>query len=217
MINAIIFDVGGVLVNSIDKSKNNDFQESSTFQRVAKKFTNDVKNEDEIRKLWNTKFQRPGQTKGDFKEFTNYLNKKYNKSFTEKDLIEAIALVENYEQIAKINPNMIDLVKKLKTNYKVAILSNTVPDHVEMNKKRNLFDLFDVVVNSCDEDVQLIKPDKEIFDLTLKRLGVKSEEVIFIDDRSRCIEAAQKLDIKTILFKGYEALVEDLKKLNIKW
>ena len=43
------------------------------------------------------------------------------------------------------------------------------------------------------------KPDKAIFDLTLKRLGVCAEETVFLDDIGGNLKTARKMGMHTIL------------------
>ncbi|MDP2974019.1 MAG: HAD-IA family hydrolase, partial [Candidatus Diapherotrites archaeon] len=61
--------------------------------------------------------------------------------------------------------------------------------------------------------VGLLKPDKKIFVLALKRLGLKAQECVFIDDQQRNTRAAKKLGFKVINFKNRWQCENELKKL----
>ena len=49
-------------------------------------------------------------------------------------------------------------------------------------------------------DVGLKKPDSEIFELTLSRLGCRAEDCVFIDNSVNNLQVAASLGIKPILF-----------------
>jgi len=60
-------------------------------------------------------------------------------------------------------------------------------------------------------DVNLIKPEAEIYDHLLNKFNLKAEETLFIDDSKANIEAALKKGIRVIHFKDAESLDEELK------
>lgn len=111
------------------------------------------------------------------------------------------------------NKHIINIAKGLKSNgYKLGFLSNTEIPALDFFKKQK-YDFLDVAVFSCIEGY--VKPEKEIYEITLNRLRVKTEEAIFIDDRVIHIEGAKKLGINTILFKDAKQLLTELKHFSI--
>lgn len=85
-----------------------------------------------------------------------------------------IALVEIDEKILRV-------VKTLKERgYKIGLISNADAFDVEQWEKSPLRDYFDDVVFSCTQ--RIAKPDKEIFEASLKHLGVKAEDAVFVGD-----------------------------------
>lgn len=111
--------------------------------------------------------------------------------------VEAVSAVarEKYSR----NEPLIQRTAELKKSYKIALLSNMGRDTIN-----DIFDeaertrLFDQVVISSDEG--LVKPSSDLYELTLERLGVAPDEVIFIDDRPSNIDGAERLGMYTILF-----------------
>ena len=61
-------------------------------------------------------------------------------------------------------------------------------------------------------DLGLLKPDPLIYQVVLQKLGAKPQEVIFIDDKKKNVEAAKSLGILGIVFKR-DTLKEDILKL----
>ncbi len=59
------------------------------------------------------------------------------------------------------------------------------------------------------------KPEKEMYEIILKRLDVKPEEAIFIDDRKENTEKARKMGIKNVLFSDINQMIYELKKQGV--
>ena len=115
-----------------------------------------------------------------------------------------------YHADEAINEAVLDLIRKLRGRYKLAILSNAPPDLTRWLADWEMRDLFEVVF--CSGDEGMIKPDPAAFKLTLERLGVEPGEAVFIDDTPENVEAARKLGIQGIIFTTVAALKDDLTK-----
>ncbi len=99
------------------------------------------------------------------------------------------------------------------SGYKTAVLSNTeVPAMQHFHRQK--YDMFDVPVFSCLEGVK--KPDREIYEITLKKLGCGPEKAIFIDDKQEYIDGAKEVGINTILFQNIDQVKDELKQLGVK-
>lgn len=108
-----------------------------------------------------------------------------------------------------------DIIKELKPNYKLGIISVHVKEWIEhCNKKFQIHKLFHSTLYSFEVGMQ--KPDIRMYKLMLKRLNVPPEECLFIDDREKNLIPARKLGIITILFKNAKQLRNKLNKLGIK-
>ncbi len=119
------------------------------------------------------------------------------------------------DEFSVLRPEMISLIKKLKKSYKLAIISNQIEDWLEEIIEKNEFNkLFDVIVTSYN--VKVAKPDLAIFELAINRLGVAAKECVYVDDLEKNIPPAEKLGMKTILFKDNFQLIKDLKKLGVE-
>jgi 2-haloacid dehalogenase len=68
--------------------------------------------------------------------------------------------------------------------------------------------LFDEIILSGE--VKLIKPEHEIFELCLQRIGRPADQCLFIDDSETNIVAASKLGFDTIHFISPEHLKDEL-------
>ena len=74
-------------------------------------------------------------------------------------------------------------------------------------------DLFRDIVVSGDE--RLIKPDAAIYELFLRRNGLKAEDCVFIDDSLKNAKGAEAVGMKAIHFATPEALRADLKAMGL--
>lgn len=88
----------------------------------------------------------------------------------------------------------------------IAILSN-MPSAVlaALQAKHGAWlDEFPVRIFSCDAGC--VKPHRAIYDLTVNRLAVPADRVLFLDDKSENVEAAKQAGMQTILFTTADAL-----------
>ena len=108
------------------------------------------------------------------------------------------------------NPAMLAWQRNLKAaGIRTAILSN-MGDSVLENIKREFrwIDDFDVLVWSYQ--LHMAKPDPAIYHHTLKALGTRPEDTLFVDDKRVNIDAAQALGMKGFEFTTVTRLRSDL-------
>lgn len=115
----------------------------------------------------------------------------------------------------KPNEGMKELVREVRRRYKVVAFSGNIPERVAyLNEKYGLDEEFDDYIFSFD--IGLGKLDTDAYKTVIKRVGLKPEEFVFIDDHPEFLEIAEKFGIKTILFKDAEQLKKDLIKMGFK-
>lgn len=197
MIKAVIFDWGGVLLYS---------PSIGTKEYCAKQLG---VNESKFIEIYD-KYE-PDLQKGKISE-SNFWKKIYENfeiSVPKSKIFWNTVLEATY----KSNDKVVNIAKSLKKQgYKIGYLSNTEIQALPFFKKQN-YDFLDVAVFSCVEG--FVKPEKEIYEITLNRLEVKPDEAIFIDDKQMHIDGAKKLGINTILFKDANQLLTELKRFSI--
>lgn len=125
---------------------------------------------------------------------------------------ESVEQVKATYESERIDMRIMKLVEQLHKSYKTAIITNAHYDFFEpLIKRTNLNKFFDHITISSREGI--IKPDPRIFELTLKKLGIKPEETVFIDDISRNCDAAAALGIKVIWYQNFQQMKIDLEKI----
>ncbi|MFH1588972.1 MAG: HAD family phosphatase [archaeon] len=100
-----------------------------------------------------------------------------------------------------------------KNNYKTGFLSNTEIPAAKYFFEKDYENLFDATVFSCFEGIA--KPEEAIYRTALKRLKVKPEEAVFIDDKPHFIEGAKKIGLQGIVYKNTDQLKQELISLDI--
>lgn len=102
------------------------------------------------------------------------------------------------------------VVERLRANgYRLVGLTNWSAEKFRLTRARyDFFNLFDDIIVSGE--VMTMKPEREIFELTLRRLGLRAEECLFIDDSLKNVEAAAAMGFQVIHFQNPHQLEGEL-------
>ena len=116
---------------------------------------------------------------------------------------------EIWSNIFTLKEGIEQLIHRVKTLAKIAVLSNTDEMHFEdIRDKVEIIKDFDWLFLSYEAGYR--KPEKEIFEYAINKTGISPENIIFIDDIQEFVEAANKLGITGILYKDIITLKKDL-------
>jgi len=199
-IKAIIFDYGGVITVNLDRM----------VRKLVKKIFN-VEDE-EIKKYYhklNSLITRGMITEDEFwqrfaKSFCKRIeNKKY------KGLLQ-----EKYAKKTRNRPGIISIVKKLKKDYRVGLLSDTYKPFAEYNIKNRRYSLFNPLILSCY--VKMEKPDKRMYLHIIKKLKLEPNECVFIDDHEVNARAADSVGMHGIVYTNNSSLLKEMRKLGVR-
>ena len=197
-IDAIIFDLGGVLVH---------VDETRALERFA---------------------VRTGRTPTDISDYlrrTSHATEFALGKLTRRGFYRVVAKDLNFdggfeefaqiwsEVFSPIEP-MVALAESLKTRLPRVILSNTNPLHIDhLIKHYPWINDFDAQVLSYE--VGLLKPDAAIYDLTLRRCGLQAPRAVFIDDLAANVEAARRVGLQGIQYQSADQVRAELTKLGL--
>jgi putative hydrolase of the HAD superfamily len=195
-ISTLIFDFGGVIINlDLQRCVNNIKQLG--VEDVEKYLSNFGQSD------FFLKFEK-GQINTD--EFRNEIRKLTSKPVTDSEIDQAWCSF-----LCDIPREKLELLLELRKKYRLLLLSNTNPLHIEISAAaefertgKKMTDFFDKCYLSYE--MGMAKPDAEIFETLLTDAGVKPEECLFLDDGIKNIEQAEKLGIQTCLVKPDEDL-----------
>jgi 2-haloacid dehalogenase len=121
------------------------------------------------------------------------------------------AYQENWrESITGIIDGTVELLRMLKlTGISLYGLSNWSAETFAMVRHEyEFFNLFDEIILSGE--VKLIKPEPEIFELFLQKIGKPADQCLFIDDSEPNIITAGRLGFDTVHFVSPEHLKKEL-------
>jgi glucose-1-phosphatase len=119
-----------------------------------------------------------------------------------------------YRDVFSLNRPALDVLRKLGGEYRLILLSNTdVVRFAYIKSKFPEIFIFDEYVLSFE--VGAMKPHPEIYRKALKRGGVGAPEAVFIDDLEENIKAAEKLGLKSILYKPDTDLEKELRAFGL--
>ena len=135
--------------------------------------------EDKIERL----FGKNTSNEDFIKEASIYTNKDIVK--VTKDIINKLYLVINNDVISKLKkeyPNTLIIVASNHVSY----VKDFINEH---------FNVDDVIISA---DIHKTKPNSDFYEYILNKYNIKSNELLFLDDRIDNINAASKLGINTI-------------------
>jgi epoxide hydrolase-like predicted phosphatase len=134
----------------------------------------------------------------------------------EGSLVEARGLVDKmFADLAIYEDSMTSLVTRARAaGIRTALLSNSWGNEYD---RRDWHEMFDTVVISGE--VGMRKPEREIFELVLKRIGLPADQCVFIDDMAHNIVAAERAGLIGIVHRTFDQTAGQLQALfpDARW
>lgn len=199
VIRAVIFDVGGVLIRTPDRSSRLAWEKRlglTEWESEEIVFSGEMATKAQLgdvshAALWDWIRQRLALSDEQFSDF--------RRDFWRGDILDT---------------GLVDYIRALKPVYQTAIISNAT-DTLRRSLKETypIADAFDLIVVSAEERV--MKPDHEIYLRTLRRLGRSAQEAVFIDDNRENVAAARDVGMAGVLFRPTIDLPVELAKLGV--
>ena len=191
-----LFDLGGVF---FDWDPNYFYENIFESEEETRYFLDNICNDE-----WNIK-----QDKGRLiKEAENELILKYPKYTKEIKMY-----YKNHRKMFRgIFYKSIETLKGLKNKkYECYVLSNwSWETFNNMDTEYPFLKLFDGLIISGKE--KMIKPDKEIYLLAIKKFKLNPNQTVFIDDKIENINTAKNLGFKTIHLSNPELIFDELNR-----
>jgi len=113
------------------------------------------------------------------------------------------------EYLGTLNIELADYFRGLRPQYQTAIISNSFVGAREKEAEHYQFDtICDFIIYS--HEVGLRKPDPRIFELACERLGLRPEEIIFVDDHHEVYASAEAMGMHCIEFKDNAQTIAEI-------
>jgi putative hydrolase of the HAD superfamily len=194
-IKAVIFDIGGVLVQQVDRTRvrywearlaleEGSLGRSIWLMPISLQAEIGRASEDEVWAAVADRFQ---------------LNP-----------IDLAALRGDFFSGSVWNDQLIEYARSLRARYTTGVISNAWPNARAAVKRWINGETFDDLIFSAE--VGLAKPDRRIFDLALERWQVQPAEAIFIDDMLENVEAAQAIGLAGIRYQNTEQVIAEIEE-----
>lgn len=111
-------------------------------------------------------------------------------------------------------PNMSEVLNTLRSQYHLAVLSNTNELHFpRLIEEFGIAEYFDTIFVS--HHMHKAKPELAAFEHVLEVLKVMPEKVLFLDDNQQNIEAALSIGINSVQVCGEEQVIQALKAKGV--
>lgn len=198
MIKTIIFDIGGVLLYIEDSS-------NAIFRQLAKEFGIP---EDKSMAFHAKYLDRMLVGKISTNAFFLLFKKEFHVKGNVKAAYEAAALKHS-----KPNGQLLKLIDKLSEHYPIVALSNGTAMRAIMDQHFDIYSHFNNVFLSYK--LKMVKPSKRIYQEVLKKMKLKPEEVLFIDDKESNLKVARELGIKCIQFNNNAQLITEFSRIGL--
>jgi putative hydrolase of the HAD superfamily len=199
-IGAVIFDYGEVLCHR---------PPDEAFRQLAKIFGADAGS---FQALWDK--NRGAFDRGDItaEDYWTALARDAGAAIGREQLEVVYKL--DVEMFGTANLEMVRWLRALRRGgIKTGLLSNIHPAMIAyLRENFDWLELFDFKTFSAE--VRLIKPDPAIYEHTLRGLGVRAGEALFVDDREINVKAARELGIHAVQFRSVGELRRELEGIG---
>jgi epoxide hydrolase-like predicted phosphatase len=184
-IKAVIFDIGGVLLQSAVPHQNRAWEDRFGIQ------------DSEVFKFINRSGLSAAATRG--KVSSDELWQQVSEHFgIDREQIREVE--KTYQSNERLNTELADFLKDLRPRYKTALLSNAWSGAREaVNKKYGLDKLVDIMLFSAEDGT--MKPEARFYLLALHRLGVQANETIFLDNKIINVDGASLVGLHSIHYQ----------------
>jgi putative hydrolase of the HAD superfamily len=196
-IEAVIWDLGGVLVRTMDRSRRIKWEERLLLEKGELDRLVFKGSEGRAAALGNSNAAKIWLSLGERLKLSS----------------EEIKILEDdFWAGDRVDQELITLIRDLRQQFKTCLLSNAWPDlRHALENVWQIADAFDEIVISAE--IGLVKPDPKIYKFALERLEVSPQKAVFIDDFMVNIEAANALGLHTIHFVSSAKTQTQLKSL----
>ena len=193
-IQAVIFDLGGVLVRTEDRQPRFQLAEelNLSYTELEKRvFANESSRQATVGKLtvqehWKTVQQELGISDAGFSNF-----------------------VERFFGGDRLDMELVEYVRKLRSQYQTALLSNAWENlRGVLEDEWRIADAFDQIFISAEMGVA--KPDPQIYHRVMRRLELSPPQAVFIDDFIENVEAARQAGMHAIHFRTQPQALDEL-------
>jgi epoxide hydrolase-like predicted phosphatase len=196
-VRAVIWDLGGVILRTLDWSRRSAWEDRLGLPRMQ--LTRLVFESDTSRRA------TIGQANDD--EVWNSLARTLN-----LDAPTAQQLRLDYFADDRIDSRLMEFIRQLRSRVRVGMITNAWPGiRRALETTFAIADAFDPLVVSAEEGIA--KPDPRIYQRTLERLGIEPAQAVFVDDFEDNVAGARWVGMQAVHFTSTPQAISAVRAL----
>lgn len=196
-IKAIIWDMGGVILNMIDEAPR---------LALAEEFNLPME------KIYSAIFDSQSAMQASIGRITLLQHWQNVGNLLGIQPSELETFLRRFWSADGIDTDLVAFIRALKPQFRIGLLSNAWDNLRSLIQQEwQIADVFDELVISAE--VGLAKPDPRIYEMTVARLGIQPGEAVFLDDLERNIQAAREAGLHAIQFRNLRQGLTELAAL----
>src|ERR1700761_2295726 len=201
MIEAVIWDFGGVLTSSPFEA----FARFETEHGLPIDIIRRTNTANHLENAW-AKFERAEIDAETFDELFAAESRALGVEVRGRDVLPLLS--------GDLRPEMVEALRKVKARFKTGCITNNLPANSTASKAgRSMYiaevmRLFDHVLESAK--IGLRKPDPRIYKMMTDALGVESKRCVYLDDLGVNLKPAREMGMKTIKVVSASQAIKDL-------
>ncbi len=185
----VYFDVGGVVIM--------DFSGTNKWQELKNELGITPDKDQKFEEFWN-KYEKEICISRETDSLIPLIKEEFKVNIPDNYSLLIDGFVKRFEQNKSIWP----VIEKIAKQSKVGLLTNQYLNMFPALKSRGLLPniSWDVILDSSIEKIQ--KPDPQIFQLAQERAGFKGQEILFVENSPKHINAALTFNWQTFLYNS---------------
>ena len=199
MIQAVVFDLGGVLFS---EGKSVALEKLATAHRYERKLVGAILSSPESIKL------RKGLIPDE--DFWQWAEQRLPSGYDSR-LIQ-----QEWYNGYVLDKDIYELIASLQKNYSLIAFSGNIKSRIAfLEEKYHFRHLFDIEVYSFD--FHMTKPEREFVQVMIERSGVRPEEIVYIDDNESYAKPARDLGVSVVTYQRgeIERLRQELRRQGV--
>ena len=201
MIEAVIFDFGGVLTTSPFEA----FARYETERGYPVDIIRRTNAANHLENAW-AKFERAEVDLDTFDRLVAEESRAFGAEVRGKDILPLLS--------GDLRPEMVEALRRIKTKFKTGCITNNMPSNAAGGSEagrtlyaREIMELFDELIESSKIGIR--KPDPRIYQMMCEKLSVTPAACVFLDDLGPNLKPARALGMTTIKVEsGAQAIAE---------
>lgn len=187
MISFVYFDLGGVVVR--------DLYEADKWTKMKRDIGIKAEDDEEFDQFWGEHEEEVCVAGKDVDTLIPLLEKKFHLNFP-----AGFSILADFVSRFEPNKSIWPVLERIKQDCKIGLLTNMYPRMFSAITEKGIMPpiTWDVIIDSSTEGCR--KPNSDIFELAEQKANIKKDNILFIDNKMKNINAAKDLGWQTFFY-----------------